>query len=82
MSLGKRKAARRLLDSCINDIYVRAGSCLQRSRPPCSAGEKRAGPRGRSESAPGRLWLRRAGGWGSEDLTGNNRSGRAAGSER
>lgn len=44
MSPGKRKAARRLLDSWINDIYVRAGSCLQRSRPPCSAGEKRARP--------------------------------------
>lgn len=44
MSPGKRKAARRLLDSWINDIYVRAGSCLQQSRPPCSAG--------RSEPAP------------------------------
>lgn len=81
MSPGKRKAARRLLDSWINDIYVRADSCLQQSRPPCSAGEKRAGPGGRSESAPGRRWLQRAGGRDSREPTGNNRPGRAAGSE-
>lgn len=77
MSPGKRKAARRLLDSWINDIYVRAGSCLQRSRPPCSAGEKRAGPRGRIECATERRWLR-----GSRDPAGNNRRARAAGRER